>query len=78
MYMGMLLYVVCAYEDARGVQFPLNIDLQAAVRYKTWILGTKLWSSKRAVCALKPRAVSPIYGLFSLAPRMYLEELDLS
>jgi len=46
----------------------LVLKLQIVVSYQTWVLGTALWASARAVCSVNCRAISlclasPLFAL---------------
>lgn len=46
-------------EARRGQQIALELELQEAVSYLTWVLGPQLWSSARIGCVLNHVAISP-------------------
>lgn len=52
---------------------PLELGLQAVVRSCIWELGTKLWSSGRAMCALNHWAISAAPILFLLVSQMSVQ-----
>lgn len=51
-------------EEGVGSQ---ELELQVVVSQPVWLLGTELWSSIRAACALKHGATSALHSLLKLA-----------